>query len=988
MINKQIGRDKMDSPVIFLVIILFGLIYYAAVKISEYNEKKEKARKDAFSSFAPKPKHHYFKNEYNNTRYSEIIEKYSEFYNDLITVNYHDKVILEARRKLLISKKWGFNNIRSLERVIKVSNNIINSINEKINNSEKITEGKVEDYTIMFPHYINDKFLRLIFGELIKGYKSNDSIIFFENTILKISNDYKSIEIFERETLTAKLEFKHVRKTHSVSKNDKVVTVKWLHQNKDGSKDLRFSKNYRVYLVLETYFYFDKFQSSKVLINNYELAQKIRSAFNKEVLAEDKRDNYVKQPSNVEINNSTNQRGRLNKVVGFVFHPNFGYGEILDKYSDTITIKFSDITPKKISINYKGLNYISEAEYYSYYNDNKSSRSKIRTKELDEKIYVQHPTFGYGKILKIYDDVRVIKFNKYGIKKISTNYKEFKYVNQNEYYKSIIINVENTYNNAETIKKEEKKYIKHSTFGYGEIQEKSNDFVEIKFINHDTTKKISTKYNRFKYVEQGEYILAESQRIKTNIDTEKVNFQKKNNKVTIGDFINHKTYGISKIVEEKQDYYILKIIDGSKKTIRKHFIGELINERQLYKEDQLLKEYKENDYVYNTFFGYGKVLISNASNISILWKNNNDIQSNIKQKSPYLTIVEGETEKSLNLDLECNDIIIISYKIESLEKYGIVKRIKGDSVEYLDLIRNKVFLTDLRLIKIMKENISNFSSSIENKISLENYIEIHTRDDYYTKTEYKKIIIEAFNKYGKEHSKDNVNIISDKLSFNSITNVNEIYLNSKFKNLEEYIRLKAYTEDLYYYDYNMDSSSYKYILDKLCKEQKLIKTDSDAYITIKKINNLGIDTFAFTELQNKVIAYLEEHNFITLNKVKVFFDKKISKIIVNDQTLINLLNSFNELKSYIIGEQTTFVIKSTQLRVEYFESTLSELMESDEIESIDVYDMVSKLNDYFGFNFDVKSFVNETKKFKKIYFSEEKEKLYYKKEYYYKEVFN
>lgn len=798
------------------------------------------AKEEVYAPFVKPPTPREFKNNYENPRYNEIIDKYSNFYNNWIFLDYYKKIILQAKRKLELSIYWKFDIIQELEGNLIEFNNKYEDFNEIIKSIEKLSFKNEEPYYKHFPLYTSNDSLNLLFNEPIRGYEKVDIVVLFEEFVFNISKDLSVIKIYDINELTAQISVKTIKK-RKVLEFDYVSSIEWLHSRKDGGRDLRFKNNYMIYNVTDSYFYFDKILTPKLLIKDYEEAQKLKNTINRN------KNSFKTSVNNNYIINSDNN-------------------------------------------NYEKLN----------------------------STYVFHSTFGYGEITKDSEDLMIINFLNNGEKKMSKKYTKLQYISEEDY-----------------------------------INEK-------KILDKSKEKNINKKFESKPY---------------HNIEK--------------GDFINHETYGLSEIVDITPEFYNLRIIDGKIKTVRKHFIHKLIYRGSLYKKEKLLYSLDINDYVYNTYYGYGKVLLLNSEFITVLWKNKHNIINIERRYLSYLVKINQEEMMRLNLTVDINDIVLVEtlfYK--SKKNIGIVKKISGNKLEYLDVLSNKNILTDINNTYInTNEDTQKFLSDNYAIVEIDKYIQMITRNDYYTNDEYKEIIKKAFEKYNKTFDKSNKTQIIKKLSFQKISNANEIFLNPKFENLEEYIRYKIYTDDIYYYDYNMDSQSYKYILNKLCNEQIIIKTDSYAYITVKKMNDLKIYRSDILNLENKLMAYLEEHSFITINRIKDLIAENFKKVFVTNQTLVNFINSFKGLRNYKIGGQTTFVIKTVQLKSEYFESTMMELMNEEETKSLDIYDVVRRINDQYGFEFDVKSFARSANDFKYMYFSEETEKLYYKKKYYYEEVF-
>ena len=95
-------------------------------------------------------------------------------------------------------------------------------------------------------------------------------------------------------------------------------------------------------------------------------------------------------------------------------------------------------------------------------------------------------------------------------------------------------------------------------------------------------------------------------------------------------------------------------------------------------------------------------------------------------------------------------------------------------------------------------------------------------------------------------------------------------MKSNIISLEDYLKNKILSNDYYVIEseYKKMGSTFSSYLYKMMYDMSLFKIDEDKYITIKKLNKLGIEKVDIIEFQNKILDIISNNQYFNLNFIK------------------------------------------------------------------------------------------------------------------------
>jgi RNase P/RNase MRP subunit p29 len=515
--------------VIFLIVVIVVFFIYLD-KYLEIKKERETSRSIVDNPLPDYLEPNPIKKVYSNDSF--LLKKYNEYLILYSKIEYYRLIERILIKKIALCKRWMFSDLSFYEKQLQKT--VLNiSIYQ-----DKITRFKVNrNKTLKFVDFslwnkLNkcspSDYIKSFFKRDFYCYKSNGWIIFHQDKIIYLSEDYKKFNYFELDDVSVKYTKSIVKQRNYRPENEELVSQNWRYETKNGQKDRRYNNNYLIYTVNKYKVYFDKIPEVKIEVSCYKDVQLLQQAFlssntavNEDLLKK------IKNSDNI-INNSTD----ISQYVDYqfnksdtVYHPKFKYGKIISEKSNIIEIKFNEFGTKKISSDYEELKYVSESEFYDNLSrlganleplhKTSSNTSNLNGKSLIQKTdNVYHPAFRYGKIINETEKILEINFNEFGTKKIMSDYKELKYVSESEFNENLsrlganlellhkISSNTSNLNGKSLIQKTDNVY--HPTFRYGKIINETEKILVIDFIEFGI-KKIINDYNRLRFVSDNEY---------------------------------------------------------------------------------------------------------------------------------------------------------------------------------------------------------------------------------------------------------------------------------------------------------------------------------------------------------------------------------------------------------------------------------------------------------------------------------------------------
>ena len=640
----------------------------------------------------------------------------------------------------------------------------------------------------------------------------------------------------------------------------------------------------------------------------------------------------------------------------FVNHPTFHFGRIIYYSHDVFNVEFLNLGVKKILKTHI----------------NRLLSMNVMSLELADYIFASKyikVNDVFGKIVETYSN-RVIaefgdrkeEFKLFFDASLSKVEFDFTLINEDE-YKKHIATIE------EKIKKENEKYlgikVDHVKYGIGEVINCENDKVTIRF-NEKTTK--------FSI----DYLLNSMNILNPNDKVKKV--EKKEEKVislnfNVGDILSIPHFGRLFVIDYKPNEYI------KFENIDSNIFGYNI---EWLKEEYKLKNIDENysyyNLVYNEIYGYCVILGISKEGFDLYKIYDNTI---VSLKIKYLKLLEKVVDDRLsNLFkigfkglVRINNIIgtIIKYGKNTFEVYSITDN------QYIEFKYTEV--KDVEIINYAYNHAKSYKGAIYSTID----------KVLYTKDNLLKICTDAIKFFPVEDNikiiKNNANALIRKSGFLLIDKLYDIYIDERYKGLEEYLTFLSVKEDFVYKDNMLDSQYYEYLLTKLCKQHLIVQLYENKYITIKKLSELGINLFSFDDFKNKVYDCIANLSFVTINQIREYVDSDLCNIFSDDNVLINLIKTYDIFKTYKLGNKYVLSIKNENDRNESIEKMFISLFTSNNCKSMDIYDLLYMINESFDFDFTIESLLFEMKNFEVLYYSKETERVYINKNQFYKEIY-
>jgi hypothetical protein len=390
---------------------------------------------------------------------------------------------------------------------------------------------------------------------------------------------------------------------------------------------------------------------------------------------------------------------------------------------------------------------------------------------------------------------------------------------------------------------------------------------------------------------------------------------------------------------------------------------------------------EKDQYVYNPLYGYGLIIFVNEKTITLLWKQSKEYFEIPVTKHYHLE--EVETSFFSVLKLEPNDLIWINISKQD-KTPGIVEGFKGNRLWYLDIHDKKTYEVEIVNVELFDSDIKDYVDNHMNKISFEIIVRLLMRKDYYLKNEFLLTYHDIKNKYTKYN-----NNLSQKKSiyFNKLNNFGGIYLSSKYKDMEDYLNHEMLNKDLYRYDYNIGTSSYNYLLNKICTNYGAINIDNEVFLTTRKLVLIGIKKNDFTRLKYDVNKLFNDYDFLTSNRISTMIENKIINIYPNTDSIANVISILKDFKKFKIGGKDVFVRKNKLLKQEIIEMVFKKIMNENGCNIYYIEDFMYLINDKFDLDYTIESIKIDVNKLNSLYYSDETEKIYFDKKIYNKEVF-
>lgn len=518
-----------------------------------------------------------------------------------------------------------------------------------------------------------------------------------------------------------------------------------------------------------------------------------------------------------------------------------------------------------------------------------------------------------------------------------------------------------------------------------------------------------------------------------NESKEVYNFLKdktKNNRLNKKDIFEYLKYNDIPELKEKEIYqkYNTIIFDGERIILNKN---NIIN---VYLKN--LKESKTMDEISNElnliFEKYGLERYGNRALEALLDRDNNCIGS-IKRKYRYFDFE--------NIDNKIIDKIKNMFKIENgyystlmifnnykdffeeidiqdeYELHNLIRKfpIEIDNVKLERMPNFKVGNINKRdffyneileyapinindFLKIMEEEYGHKELSLKNYISknypyninglnlITNYVRLSDKeinlikselnDILYHKNEFLKIMERKLKKDCKKYINTyNIKKLGYKIINNYIIQENQ-------KSIDECLKNKILSKDFYELEDKYATSTYYFVLNNLETNLDIVKFNNDLYITIKKMNEVGITKEDLINYRNFINKILKENEYFTIKYLeKKHYPNKLEKYGFEDDFYESIIGKMDRIKKIRFSGVKVFCKRNSRFtKIDFITDLINN------IGIIDIYKLKNFLYSDYGIIVS-KENLQEIIYESDLYYSKILEKVFRNKEEYYREVY-
>lgn len=210
------------------------------------------------------------------------------------------------------------------------------------------------------------------------------------------------------------------------------------------------------------------------------------------------------------------------------------------------------------------------------------------------------------------------------------------------------------------------------------------------------------------------------------------------------------------------------------------------------------------------------------------------------------------------------------------------------------------------------------------------------------------------------------------------------YISDKYRNTTELFKHEIFNKleiiDADKIDSRLWSlSSFSGQMYKKIYSMDIVEFDNNKFITINKLNEIGLTKEIFQQFREEVILLLQNNDFWSLTNILEVIDKqKIDEFGFDDIFYYSLLRGANNLYNHRISNNYLFKLNEPVS----LKSFLSYLINKKKI--IDVYELIVEIKEEYEVNMEKHKIIEVIKKLG-MYYDEIMEKIYFDIDYYYEE---
>ncbi len=257
-----------------------------------------------------------------------------------------------------------------------------------------------------------------------------------------------------------------------------------------------------------------------------------------------------------------------------------------------------------------------------------------------------------------------------------------------------------------------------------------------------------------------------------------------------------------------------------------------------------------------------------------------------------------------------------------------------------------------------------------------NILKKYITEEIYNKEEIFNIFNEVIGEdYERYFNKYNMDMLNYKI-------VNNYVLKNNQKSIEECIKNRIIKKDFYEIEDKFATSTYYLILSELESKLEIIRFNENSYITIKKLEEVGIKKEDIINYKKYVIDNIGERKFFTIPYIQNILKFNIFEEYGFENVFFeSIIGSIDKIKKIRFSGTKVFCIRKDNFsKIDFISQVIND------VGTIDIYKLKDLIKKEYGIVIekeDLQQTINESN----LYYDKIIEKVFRNKEEYYKEVY-
>lgn len=234
------------------------------------------------------------------------------------------------------------------------------------------------------------------------------------------------------------------------------------------------------------------------------------------------------------------------------------------------------------------------------------------------------------------------------------------------------------------------------------------------------------------------------------------------------------------------------------------------------------------------------------------------------------------------------------------------------------------------------------------------YMKEYLKDDIYSTKTIKKLLTDKFDvRNFKLLNSLNLNDLGYKLRGNYI-------MKSSISNLESYLRNQINQTDFYEISSEMKKigSTFSSYLYKFVYDKKLFKYDENKYITLRKLNSMGISIDDINDFIDKINDIIPEDDYFNLYVLNADFQSKLFELNFPECFYETLIMIIHNIKTFRLNNNTIFIKTEESATREKF---INSFINKDKIYINEIKNIILEKYNIDLQSYYIKEFINKNK---------------------------